>query len=392
LASLTITETWAGLRPTTPDKGPLLGKTKWKNLYLAGGYWRNGVLLAPKTGYLVAMTMSEKENELSEKDRALLEAFSWDRFTAPEKAAALAANSRYAASLYPVHTRSSSGISAAVGTELGSYSTARSAGAERAKDREALWSQASEYDAFENAATMGTRDGSAYHFPSKTKESKSTDNERYPTYYEGSPDALTVGSFEEDHDNPSIKLSNTSNKEGKKQEETTSSYINAAYEKIIANKAKTPAVFDRNIVRETRPDPGFRIYYEDEETGERIEVPPYTSPGDFMDLLKQRKQLEDETNESLSDLKINTQTEIDVNNVSVLNGAQDITSKMQPKRNNYDETTFDGYQDILQANARSSRAEELQAMREARKKNRIGHDQIDTTRIGVHDFSKDPID
>ncbi|EED89825.1 hypothetical protein THAPSDRAFT_263655, partial [Thalassiosira pseudonana CCMP1335] len=54
LADLPIEETWAGLRPTTPDKCPILGKTEqWDNIYLAGGYWRNGVLLAPKTGQLV---------------------------------------------------------------------------------------------------------------------------------------------------------------------------------------------------------------------------------------------------------------------------------------------------------------------------------------------------
>jgi glycine/D-amino acid oxidase-like deaminating enzyme len=36
LADLPIEETWVGLRPTTPDKGPILGKTSWSNLFLAG--------------------------------------------------------------------------------------------------------------------------------------------------------------------------------------------------------------------------------------------------------------------------------------------------------------------------------------------------------------------
>ena len=58
LGDLPLEETWVGLRPTTPDKGPILGKTPWDNLFLAGGYWRNGVLLAPKTGQLLASLLS----------------------------------------------------------------------------------------------------------------------------------------------------------------------------------------------------------------------------------------------------------------------------------------------------------------------------------------------
>lgn len=45
----------------------------------AGGYWRNGVLLAPRTGELVADLM---EGRVSGADEALLEHFSWKRFLA----------------------------------------------------------------------------------------------------------------------------------------------------------------------------------------------------------------------------------------------------------------------------------------------------------------------
>ena len=63
IQDLEIEETWSGLRPTTPDKAPILGETPWENVYVAGGYWRNGVLLAPKTAQLIADSI-EGENEV----------------------------------------------------------------------------------------------------------------------------------------------------------------------------------------------------------------------------------------------------------------------------------------------------------------------------------------
>lgn len=159
LKDLPIEETWAGLRPTTPDKGPILGKTTWDNLFIAGGYWRNGVLLAPKTGKLLASLIAGKE--LSDADSALLNAFSWDRFTSRDGAAKLAANTRYAASMHPVQRRSQGfGIAAAVGTELGSYSSARSSREERQHDRSAFFDNG---DAdLEKAAQLGVLDGAAF--------------------------------------------------------------------------------------------------------------------------------------------------------------------------------------------------------------------------------------
>jgi hypothetical protein len=45
----------------------------------------------------------------------------------------------------------------------------------------------------------------------------------------------------------------------------------------------------------------------------------------------------------------------------------------------YSETTFDGYQDIIEANADNSRAAELKAMKEARQKNCLGQPGIEET-------------
>lgn len=81
LASLAIERTWAGLRPVTPDTFPVLGaSSRCHNLFLAGGYWRNGVLLAPKTAQLVADAVC---GCLSPQDKSFTEAFTMDRFLVP---------------------------------------------------------------------------------------------------------------------------------------------------------------------------------------------------------------------------------------------------------------------------------------------------------------------
>jgi glycine/D-amino acid oxidase-like deaminating enzyme len=52
LASAEIVETWAGLRPATPDNLPILGPADMENLFIATGHYRNGILLAPVTAKL----------------------------------------------------------------------------------------------------------------------------------------------------------------------------------------------------------------------------------------------------------------------------------------------------------------------------------------------------
>lgn len=54
LDSLVVHDRWAGLRPATPDGLPILGPTPWKRLLCATGHFRNGILLAPLTGKLMA--------------------------------------------------------------------------------------------------------------------------------------------------------------------------------------------------------------------------------------------------------------------------------------------------------------------------------------------------
>ena len=50
-----IQRTWAGLRPCTPDGKPIIGQDAvYPNLWYATGHGRNGVLLAPITGEVVA--------------------------------------------------------------------------------------------------------------------------------------------------------------------------------------------------------------------------------------------------------------------------------------------------------------------------------------------------
>jgi glycine oxidase len=54
LAATPWGKAWAGLRPGTPDRLPILGETPFKRLLVATGHFRNGILLAPLTGRLIA--------------------------------------------------------------------------------------------------------------------------------------------------------------------------------------------------------------------------------------------------------------------------------------------------------------------------------------------------
>jgi glycine oxidase ThiO len=54
LQDYAITETWWGYRPETPDEHPILGESGLANLTLATGHYRNGILLTPITGKLIA--------------------------------------------------------------------------------------------------------------------------------------------------------------------------------------------------------------------------------------------------------------------------------------------------------------------------------------------------
>ncbi|MFD0414460.1 glycine oxidase ThiO [Streptomyces sp. NPDC127108] len=75
ITELPLTETRAGLRPASPDNAPLLGPTALPGLHLATGHYRNGVLLTPVTGDVMAHALAT--GELPEVARA----FTPDRFT-----------------------------------------------------------------------------------------------------------------------------------------------------------------------------------------------------------------------------------------------------------------------------------------------------------------------
>jgi glycine oxidase len=54
ITELELVETSVGLRPASPDNAPLLGESVVEGLVLATGHYRNGVLLAPVTGWAIA--------------------------------------------------------------------------------------------------------------------------------------------------------------------------------------------------------------------------------------------------------------------------------------------------------------------------------------------------
>jgi glycine oxidase len=54
LLSAPLTQSWAGLRPGTPDDLPIIGPTETRGVFVASGHFRNGILLAPVTARIVA--------------------------------------------------------------------------------------------------------------------------------------------------------------------------------------------------------------------------------------------------------------------------------------------------------------------------------------------------
>jgi len=75
LADATAAGAWAGLRPGTPDGLPLIGRIPgWHGVTLAAGHFRDGILLAPVTGELVADLVARRSPRLP------LEAFDPGRF------------------------------------------------------------------------------------------------------------------------------------------------------------------------------------------------------------------------------------------------------------------------------------------------------------------------
>ncbi|MDX2599195.1 glycine oxidase ThiO [Streptomyces caniscabiei] len=68
ITELPLTETRAGLRPASPDNAPLLGPSGLDGLLLATGHYRNGVLLTPVTGDVLAEVLSAGELPAEARD------------------------------------------------------------------------------------------------------------------------------------------------------------------------------------------------------------------------------------------------------------------------------------------------------------------------------------
>lgn len=69
-----VLDTWAGLRPTTKDHKPVIGKTNVSNLFMLTGLYRHGIMVGP---YLARELVSLIEGEWTDMD---LKEFSPERF------------------------------------------------------------------------------------------------------------------------------------------------------------------------------------------------------------------------------------------------------------------------------------------------------------------------
>jgi glycine oxidase len=70
LAHAKIEETWAGLRPDSPDHLPILGPTDLDGLLIATGHFRSGILLTPITARLIRDWITQQRVSVD-----------WDRFS-----------------------------------------------------------------------------------------------------------------------------------------------------------------------------------------------------------------------------------------------------------------------------------------------------------------------
>ena len=81
LADAPLVETWAGLRPGTPDGLPVLGPDPdLEGLIYATGHFRNGILLAPATAEIVTELVQGRTSPVS---LASFEPQRWDREGSP---------------------------------------------------------------------------------------------------------------------------------------------------------------------------------------------------------------------------------------------------------------------------------------------------------------------
>lgn len=83
VAALEVADSWAGLRPCARDRLPVLGESAdVRGLFYAAGFYRNGILLAPAAGEIVADLVTGGATRLSPR---ALETFSPARFSQTPK-------------------------------------------------------------------------------------------------------------------------------------------------------------------------------------------------------------------------------------------------------------------------------------------------------------------
>ncbi|MGH9743158.1 MAG: glycine oxidase ThiO [Candidatus Acidiferrum sp.] len=70
LSAALIEETWAGLRPDSPDHLPILGPTDLEGLLIATGHFRSGILLTPITARLIREWLTQQRVSVD-----------WERFS-----------------------------------------------------------------------------------------------------------------------------------------------------------------------------------------------------------------------------------------------------------------------------------------------------------------------
>jgi len=58
LTGARMLESWAGLRPGSPDNLPILGATQTPGYFIATGHFRDGILLAPITADAIAALLA----------------------------------------------------------------------------------------------------------------------------------------------------------------------------------------------------------------------------------------------------------------------------------------------------------------------------------------------
>lgn len=77
LSKARVLRTWAGLRPGSADGSPLIGPSRSvQGLWIAGGHYRDGILLGPLTGHIIAELIQDHPTPFDLN----LQAFDPDRF------------------------------------------------------------------------------------------------------------------------------------------------------------------------------------------------------------------------------------------------------------------------------------------------------------------------